>query len=305
MPLGSAWVIGRAVIHTGRFLDRTLKKKTRDDVLNYLKNGSLLDTSNSILNAAAEVLDRVFGPKHFSLRCILASIGVTIVTNAFFVALSALFYFFISTFGNPLINAVINAYWSLPIQIGFGGFLTWLLWSIFIDYFALFKTRAILRLLRRSPYSAPLICVADFIIGYFIFVMGLSFLSLLPIWIGDSPIISAPIVSYETAWIFLSLFFIYYKLTVPNLEETILAQGQKLDPKGLALLHSYGYETSLAVVFLIQLIPFVTIGSDMFYASMMPSIWLWLFLLAVVVAKLGPRLIKSTKRQQPPSILMP
>ena len=52
-------------------------------------------------------------------------------------------------------------------------------------------------------------------------------------------------------------------------------------------MHSNASETMIAALFLVQLIPFATIGSDLFYASMIPSIWLWIFFASVIAFRIG------------------
>ncbi|MCJ2072970.1 hypothetical protein MKK75_29955 [Methylobacterium sp. J-030] len=152
-----------------------------------------------------------------------------------------------------------------------------------VDYVSLFKTRVVIRILGRHTLWSPLVCIADFAFGFMIYVVGVTILPPLPILLR-SEWIRPPAVSFGMAMVFMFIIVWWVRIFVPDIEAKAITLGAPVDQIA-ALLHGDVPQTVLGMAFMIQLIPFVTIGSDLFYASIMPSIWLWLFVTSVFVAK--------------------
>lgn len=240
--------------------------------------------SNAVVGVAENALNYVFGERHFALRCILTSSMFTVGSILFLIILSGAFSLSVSFLGNPQLNKFLELYWSFPFSAGAPGFLTWMVWSIVIDYFSLLKTRLLIRLLRKWGALSLIICIADFSVGFIIYAIGICLLSLLSLLVHNNWY-HPPIVSLETGVMMSMVAVLYGKAALPHLQEMLAAKGQ-LTPQAFALLHSDAPQTLLLMLLLVQIFPFVTIGSDLFYASMMPSIWLWLFCGSVFAAKL-------------------
>lgn len=280
VPL-AAIVVGASSL--GRFLDSHLKPSVRTAYLAYLRNGGLKDGARTVIDVAADATNIVFGPRHLSWRCFLASAALTVSSIVFLITLSGIFSVWIASYLDEPGRAFLKAYWFAEPGSRLKSALSWVIWSVLVDYVSLYKTRVVIRVLRRHTLWSPLVCIGDFALGFGIYVVGVSILSLLPLLLSISWI-SPPAVSFEMAMAFMFIVIWWARVRVPGLEETAIAQGLPVDQVA-ALLHGDTPQTMLGMAFLVQLIPFVTIGSDLFYASMMPSIWLWLFMAAVFIAK--------------------
>ena len=285
LPLAYVSAFIYLVILVGRFLDKNLRAQTKKELVDYLKNGELRDTSRSLVHTASESINAVFGESHFSWKCVLRSMGLTLIYNLFFIGLSGVLSFALTFLNNETFNTVIGLYWSFPLKMGVGVFVTWVMWSFVIDYFALLKTRWLIQVLRRSNkgWMIPLICFADLALGFAIYIFGICALTILSL--ATDSRFQPPVISLELGGVMALLAIIYGKITRPDLEAMLAAKNQ-LTSQMAAFLHTNAPLMLLVVIFLIQLVPLITIGSDMFYASMMPSIWLWLFMGAVFLAKI-------------------
>lgn len=275
--------LATAALLLGRFLDSHLKPTIRTAYIAYLRNGGLKDGARTVIDVAADAINIVFGPRHLSWRCFFASAAVTVSSIFVLITLSGIFSVWISSYLDEPGRAFLRVYWFAEPGSRLKSALSWVIWSVLVDYVSLFKTRVVIRVLRRHTLWSPLVCLGDFAVGFVIYVGGVTVLSLLPILL-HSDWIWPPAVSFEMAMVFMFIVIWWARVRVPGLEETAIAQGLPVDQVA-ALLHGDTPQTMLGMAFLVQLIPFVTIGSDLFYASMMPSIWLWLFMGAVFVAK--------------------
>jgi hypothetical protein len=288
-PIGYFAAVSWSVVWFGRFLDKNLKPATKRAVTNYLKQGGIRDSSQALVDAASETISHVFGDRHFSLRCFFVSILFTLTFNILFIALTAIIHLIIGQFNYTNVNSFLLEYWATTLKIGFRGFITWIIWSVLIDYISLFKTRVLLKLLKRYMYLAPILCLIDFLIGFAIYTAGISLLIVLPLFV-HSDNIPSPVFSLEMAFLLLFIVDLYYMISLPTPEAFFAATGQHPTPQMLAFTHSNASETMIAALFLVQLIPFATIGSDLFYASMIPSIWLWIFFASVIAFRIGVHL---------------
>jgi hypothetical protein len=167
-----------------------------------------------------------------------------------------------------------------PVVGGFTFFLrniaVWLCWSCAIDYCSLLKTRLLINYLRihTSLILLMIVCLIDFVLGFMIYVFGFVALTLLSDLSGG--ILPIPAVSFETNMIVVLLAVVTLKM------RALIDTGVVIPP---STLNFSQLMLALSGLFLLQLIPFETYGSDLFYASMVPSIWLWLFTISVVVSK--------------------
>ncbi|KNY21065.1 hypothetical protein AKJ13_18875 [Methylobacterium sp. ARG-1] len=209
---------------------------------------------------------------------------MTVSSIVLLVALSGIFSFWVSRYLDGQTRDFLKAYWFAEPEGRLKAALSWVIWSVTVDYVSLYKTRVVIRILRRHTRWGPLVCLGDFAVGFFVYVAGVMILSVLPLVLGTSWI-SPPAVSFEMAIVFMFVGALWAIAFIPGLEAKVMEQGFSPDQVAV-FLHGDVLQTVLGMSFLVQLIPFLTVGSDLFYASMMPSIWLWLFVASVFLAKI-------------------
>lgn len=284
VPLATIFFLYRLVNSAAKFLDARLKPELREHFIDYILRGGPKDSAEHVLDAASSIIDLVFGKNHWSLRCFLISSLFSIITIAVYIFITFLFWYVLTfKLKNAFLSKLFDIYWSTPEKFEIGNFATWLIWSLFIDYISLYKTRLILRALRSYIFISPILCLIDFFITYIIYIIGVFLLSLLPLLLHWK-FLHPPAVSLETSMALIMVTVIYGKATIPHLDAMIAAKGQ-LNAVTSTFLHSNAPMIMLIIIMMIQLIPFLTIGSDLFYASMFPSVWLWLFLLATIMTR--------------------
>jgi hypothetical protein len=195
-----------------------------------------------------EFFEKIFGERHFSLKCFIRSALFSLGAIAFISIVCLLinpstFKIFYSTedvFGRNFARLLTE--WFLAL---------WLPWSIIIDYVSLFKTRFVLWLLVRMPRRTTIIAIAilamDYIVYIYIFVVGISLVQESMSFIGSSP-------SITQAW--------------EDLVSTVKFHGA----------------SPLSEVSGVLLI--------LFWSGFAPSIWMWLYVLALFVTRL---LLRSEK----------
>jgi hypothetical protein len=203
----------------------------------------------------------VFGSTHLSIRCILASAWVSVAGILILGGIKSLldpaFYqFFVETFRSA--DHLID--WLL---------LYWIPFSIVPDYVNLFKTRLVLSVLARKNLPLvvlPIVLIADVAIGLLVFVLGLvifAFLFFVAALIIDD---------YITPIIFIEL--------MPSFDlHDFLVDFPSLIGGLLVILWEL----------LGTIIRFETSWSVLFYAGMLPSIWLWLYIAPIFVARVVSR----------------
>jgi hypothetical protein len=190
--------------------------------------------AGALPDGTKEIFERIFGERHFSLKCFVRSAAFSVGAIAF---IDILFFLI-----NPHPSAGFFIGSAQPwIIVGL-----WLLWNIVIDYASLFKTRLILGLLlqlhRRTMIIAIAILAMDYIAYNFIFEVGIS----LVLAIGRA-------------------------LSITEVLEDFISD--------LPLL-------------LLAPMPGFSFNSIMYWAGFAPSLWMWLYVLALFVTRL---LLRSEK----------
>jgi hypothetical protein len=109
----------------------------------------------------------VFGARHFSWRCVKASIFFSVAAFAIIAGLSVL--------SHPK-NLFLIRWMFENDRAAFNVLVAYAIWSIVPDYFNLLKTRKVLGLITARKISRPsvlvLILLADFLIGFAIFTVS-------------------------------------------------------------------------------------------------------------------------------------
>jgi hypothetical protein len=107
------------------------------------------------------VFDRIFGERHFSLKCFVRSAAFSLGA----IALLGIIFLLIST---EWFFEKRDVFLRDPADEGIG-IASWLLWSILIDYVSLFKTRFILRVITKLRRRHMMVAVAVVGIDYFVY----------------------------------------------------------------------------------------------------------------------------------------
>jgi hypothetical protein len=149
------------------FIENMSSPQARTDFARYLKS---TDFAKSVVHLPADthaLFERVFGARHFSWRCVTASIIFSVAAFASIVGLKVLH--------DPQSLSWVREAWE-----DYPGLLytlmSYAIWSIAPDYFNLLKTRKVLGIITtrqiRRPSVLALILFSDFLVGYAIFIVS-------------------------------------------------------------------------------------------------------------------------------------
>jgi hypothetical protein len=290
------WVAGSAAALFA-FLDSIASPAAKTKLYGYVQLGaSAIDTLPAV---AAELFERIFGKKHLSRRCLFASLVASLVSISALYILRALLQLWIAS---PSVSeAALFLFDELRFPfdpIARESFFISVAINLFLDYIALFKTRVIIKYLQQTKlflWSGPALVVIDLFVSFFlfqIFYIALYFVSLLSIFLTNGPILPAADSSSFIASV--EIMILLHFLTSPEYPAGTFYKF---------LSHSHAKQILVAVA----VVP-VTLISVFFYASLMPSIWLWLFVIAGLVARgmarVLPALIYALDFEQKPLTLI-
>jgi hypothetical protein len=165
-----------------------------------------------------ELFDRIFGKRHFSLKCFIRSVMFSLGA----IALIVILLFLINS---KQFFEIENDALSTPRFLNFPRWLpwsaVWLPWGLLVDYVSLFKTRLILAVLTRMRRQyiilAAAIVLGDYFVYTLIFAIGaiLMFSVIVPV----NPVFQLGWSFYETIKAFMSglyvsvsggVFFIFF-----------------------------------------------------------------------------------------------
>jgi len=148
--------------------ERFASQRAKDDLSKWLLTFDV-QKAKALPNGTQELFERIFGERHFSLKCFVRSaafsLGAIIVITIIFLLVDP-------TRGLRLVNDAISKSFFTWF------FVLWFPWSIIIDYVSLFKTRVILRILTSLQPKptllslGPLILLMDYFVYRFLFVFG-------------------------------------------------------------------------------------------------------------------------------------
>jgi hypothetical protein len=213
--------------------------------------------AGALPDGTQEIFERIFGERHFSWKCFIRSAAFSIGAMAF---ISILILLISPKTAFELINKFLQPP-KLPPWDLFRNrhgdwliFTLWLPWSIIIDYVSLFKTRIILRALirihfRKSTDGAAILCV-DYIVYVLLFSLGFALLA---------------------------------SLWVPL--EAGLPIGETLEVFVGSILHVIASIPQFLISSLITITYQVGSIFILFWAGFAPSMWLWLYILALFVTR--------------------
>ena len=132
-------VVAGSVLGVFELGERFASQRAKDALSKWLLTFDIQKTK-ALPDGTQELFERIFGERHFSLRCFVRSAIFSLGAMAFVGILVLLVH--PKDFAKMVVVIFTEQWWpSLSI---------WFLWSIFFDYISLFKTRVILRRWRRS-----------------------------------------------------------------------------------------------------------------------------------------------------------
>jgi hypothetical protein len=222
------------------FIETLSAPQVRADFARYLRSTDFAKAVVQLPDDTRALFERVFGPRHFSWRCIKTSMAFSVAAFAFILALSVL--------DDPKRTRlfVLRVWDEYPAFLYILG--AYAVWAIVPDYFNLLKTRKVLGLITAHQISRSsalaLILIADFLFGYAIFIV-----TCLPMGL-------------------LSEHFVLFLMGQVSWHH--LVSNFSFSPLPL----SSGFEWPYAVFF---------------WPGMMPSIWLWFYVGAILVVRLVAR----------------
>jgi hypothetical protein len=252
---------------------------------------------NQLPKTAKYLFERIFGPRHFSIRCILSSIIASLLAISLFYILRIILMMYIYK-DTAASHDYFHFVWSeltYPFQVESRiSFAVSVVANLMFDYIALLKTRLLIRALTKANLSLViglLFLVLDFVFSFALFQ---SFYLLL--------YVVAFFVLFGKGSIFLPASdpYSFWSMTeVMILLRSLTYSGYPPGTFYNFLTHSH----AIPIILIVTLLP-VTLTSVFFYASIMPSVWLWLFLFAVVasrsIAPIFPWAIRALDFEQNP-----
>jgi hypothetical protein len=223
-------------------IEKILAPEALADFARYLRSTNFDESVVHLPEGTRALFQSVFGARHFSWRCMATSMLFSIVAFTVIVGLTVLY-------GPRRVSAVRYVWAENPAFMNIT--LAWMIWSVVPDYFNLFKTRKFLNLLtsHRIKRTSLLIvmALADFLIGYAIFLITFSPVGLLDVHL------------------------IFWVLGKGNVTWQHIVQN-----------FSFSYPLPLSS-------GFHWYYGQLFWPGMVPSIWLWLFLLATFIVRISAR----------------
>ena len=199
-----------------------------------------------------ELFEKIFGERHFSVKCFVRSAVFSVGAMAFVALLVFLMYpkeFFKMVREFLWVDPEKMAESYQPLYGTWLWFALWVPWSVLVDYVSLLKTRLILRFLtqirRRIVLVAVTILAIDYIAYQLIFFIGALLVTLAFQGFGTSVT--------KTLLLFIPI------IVEANIRS--LSIGRLLAP------------------------PENTVLSIFFWGGLAPSIWMWLYILALFVTR--------------------
>jgi hypothetical protein len=160
-------IVGGSVLGVFELGERLASQRAKDALSKWLLSFDV-QKARALPDGTQELFERIFGERHFSLKCFIRSAAFSLGAMAFLFVLA-----FLIDPNEALQMADRFFYHGLWILLTI-----WLTWSVLIDYISLFKTRVILRFLYahalKSPIMALIILGIDLIVYRLIFLVGIA-----------------------------------------------------------------------------------------------------------------------------------
>jgi hypothetical protein len=241
-------VVAGSVLGVFEVGERLASQRAKDALSGWLVSFDV-QKAKALPDGTQEIFERIFGKRHFTLKCFVRSAAFSLGAMAFIGILLFLIsphkifeiVRWIFTFGG---EGEYNIW--LPLTI-------WLPWSILIDYVSLLKTRVILGILTRKRRVNQLAAIAivgiDYIVYRILFFLGiLSTMVVLAVALLGISAVNQP------------------RMIMSKFTEILSAEGVGQSP-----LPFFPTSTDL--------------GTILYWAGFVPSIWMWLYVLALFVTR--------------------
>jgi hypothetical protein len=247
---GSVPVLVAATVYGVFELGEKLTSQRAKDALSRWLVSFDVRKAKTLPDGTLEIFQRIFGDRHFSLRCFIRSAAFSLGAMVFI----GIIAFLIDP--NKAFEALIkpyspHSYGDLLLMVRL-----WLPWSILIDYVSLFKTRIILqaftRMRRSTIMMSTAILAGDLVAYHLLYSLGLLFM-----WFA--------ILGVNHAWTDISEG--WFGMVIWTIKEL---------PMRITYLPTFG--DKLYLIF--------------FWGGFAPSIWMWLYVLALFVTR---ALLRSEK----------
>jgi len=243
-------IVAGSVFFVFELGERFASQRAKDALSEWLLSFDV-QKAKALPDGTRELFERIFGERHFSLKCFIRSAAFSLGAMAFIAILMFLVY-------PKEFVRMANLSFAAPDMPGFVGefrhFLVWLPWSVFIDYVSLFKTRLILgfltRIRSRNATVAIAIVAIDYAVYRLLFSIGLEVVSF-----------GALATQMDLdSWV----HFMVEDITTFFFVQSI---GNGISSWGFIYL------------------PDISIWSIFFWGGFAPSLWMWLYVLALFVTR--------------------
>jgi hypothetical protein len=159
-------VVAGSVLGVFELGEKLASQRAKDALSKWLLTFDV-QKAGALPDGTQELFERIFGERHFSLRCFVRSVAFSVGAMGFI----AVLLFLISP------SWIGEIFQSLSERGTFLWLALWLPWSILVDYVSLLKTRFILGFLtqmrRRDAITAVAIVGIDYIAYRLLFIFGL------------------------------------------------------------------------------------------------------------------------------------
>jgi len=230
-------------------LEGIVSPSKRKDVTDFLRSTNWRQLAYKSTVTFREVFVVIFGASHFSIKCVVRSIAFSVSAILILLTLGFLnHYDYFQTMPGVVLNH--PSYYLI--------FFGWLFWSMIIDYFNLYKTRLIIRLIERtrvSPYVFFIFIAFDLVLSLVIFVLSFDYLEAMSM----RKQVCAPECS---VWYLIISSSPFFKILV-------------VDP--FIWLHRFAMVTAG---------PIANEVAVYFWAGLLPTLWLLLFVISSAVTRL-------------------
>jgi hypothetical protein len=175
-------VVAGSVLGLFELGERFASQRAKDALSKWLLTFDI-QKAKALPDGTQELFERIFGERHFSLKCFFRSAAFSVGAMVFI----GILVFMIDP--KEALQTIADVFFGHGLCYSFPDgvrcdlfydwvqFILWLPWSILIDYISLFKTRIILagltRIRRRSTIVAVAIIGIDFIVYKLIFSLGI------------------------------------------------------------------------------------------------------------------------------------
>jgi hypothetical protein len=259
---------------TFAFADKLLAKDLKERIAGFLTSESSVKPLESLPAITEGLFEWLFGERHFSPKCIRTSILISIF-SILSLFLCTLLYkpTLLPEFTDGLFSGYRAFVHNLSLQpktakiaehlsrLGFSGDLaiilgSWVFWSVIPDYLSLLKSRIIIIILKnKTPTVSGLLVTlfSDFVISLLIFFMSAA--------------------AFQAA------------LFILLLSPDILTQSINTLAILIAVIVPLVFSVEMMLLVPHGTIFYVVPLANLFWASMIPAIWLWIYILSALGAR--------------------